>query len=209
MTTHYLHNATTQIAFAPTEDGAMEIIGMDLKTSKTWSEKESVEGARHYYAQLRADGFHKGMANQSVNIQPILDKLNHALGHGVKSPKMIVEGFCFKLAKPQSKNPGCVYVTESAEYGSTYFGKIDPKGRFHAAYDAPADTEARLASIAADVVAAAKAYGRMTGRCSFCARELTNSVSIALSYGPICAERYGLPHNYEDRTILLNAPEAA
>ena len=35
--------------------------------------------------------------------------------------------------------------------------------------------------------------GREYGRCCFCNRELDNKVSILHGYGPICAEKWGLP----------------
>lgn len=196
-TVHHIHNRFFQIAFIECASDEMIIQMISLNDNENCSEEVVTrQEARDAYRAYMEIGYSKGMAHQTVNVQPILDRLNHALDHGVKSPKMIVEGFCFKLAKPHSKNPGHVYVTESAEWGSTYFGKIKPSGEFVKSWDAPADTEAKLARISADVVAAAKAYGRQHGRCSFCSRELTHDVSIALSYGPICAEKYGLPHDY-------------
>jgi hypothetical protein len=35
------------------------------------------------------------------------------------------------------------------------------------------------------------AYGRATGSCSCCGRELTDPVSIEAGIGPICAGRFG------------------
>jgi hypothetical protein len=34
-------------------------------------------------------------------------------------------------------------------------------------------------------------YGRATGNCSCCGRELTDPASIAAGIGPVCAEKYG------------------
>ena len=45
---------------------------------------------------------------------------------------------------------------------------------------------------ATDPLAAAIAYGRETGSCSCCGRELTNKVSIDLGIRPICREKWGL-----------------
>jgi hypothetical protein len=39
---------------------------------------------------------------------------------------------------------------------------------------------------------AAVRYGRQTGRCSCCGRELTNKASIDAGIGPICASKWGL-----------------
>ena len=37
-------------------------------------------------------------------------------------------------------------------------------------------------------------YGKETGRCFICGRELSNEISKALSVGPICAAKYGIRH---------------
>lgn len=42
-----------------------------------------------------------------------------------------------------------------------------------------------------DVMAAAVTYGRRTGRCGVCGRELTDPDSIAAGIGPVCASRLG------------------
>lgn len=47
-----------------------------------------------------------------------------------------------------------------------------------------------LAALAADPLAAAVAYGRYTGSCCICGRELTNPVSIEAGIGPICAGKF-------------------
>jgi hypothetical protein len=39
----------------------------------------------------------------------------------------------------------------------------------------------------------AAAFGRLTGQCVFCARELTDQRSIDVGYGPVCAGKNGLP----------------
>ena len=35
--------------------------------------------------------------------------------------------------------------------------------------------------------------GQITGRCVFCSRTLTDERSIAVGYGPVCADHHGLP----------------
>lgn len=39
----------------------------------------------------------------------------------------------------------------------------------------------------------AAVFGHNTGHCVFCSRELTDDRSLTVGYGPICAERNGLP----------------
>ncbi len=51
--------------------------------------------------------------------------------------------------------------------------------------------QAEVLAVASDPHNAAIAYGRRTGNCAICGRELTNHASIDLGIGPICAEKYG------------------
>jgi len=39
----------------------------------------------------------------------------------------------------------------------------------------------------------AKAWGKLYGNCIYCSRDLTDDRSITAGYGPICAEKRGLP----------------
>lgn len=39
----------------------------------------------------------------------------------------------------------------------------------------------------------ASKFGHVTGQCVFCARRLTDERSIAVGYGPVCAEHNALP----------------
>lgn len=205
---HYIHNERYEVSFEEVCGNRIVVTVLDLDVGRAHSETESVEDARVSYKcyMTGRGGYKVGRAprNNTVDVAAILETLNHAIAHGVTSPRMDVEGFCFKLGKPGSKNPGWVYVNESGEWGSTYYGKISPEGEFTRSADCTDDVVARLVSVSADVVAAAKAYGRKTGACSFCRRKLTHKNSIALSYGPICAENYGLPHTYEDAPDLVS-----
>lgn len=36
-------------------------------------------------------------------------------------------------------------------------------------------------------------FGHLTGACVFCSRKLTDERSVSVGYGPVCAERVGLP----------------
>ena len=40
----------------------------------------------------------------------------------------------------------------------------------------------------------ARLYGRLTGKCCFCNRNLTDARSVVVGYGPICARHYRLPY---------------
>jgi Family of unknown function (DUF6011) len=48
-----------------------------------------------------------------------------------------------------------------------------------------------LAEFEADPLEAAKRYGKLSGRCCSCGRDLTDPASIEMGIGPICAQRFG------------------
>lgn len=105
------------------------------------------------------------------------------------NPKLILRlaSFQFKPAPATGANAGAIYVTRSGEY----LGKI-AGGKFHRVFKCDEATAEKVVEVASDPKAAAIAYGRETGSCSCCGKELTNKESIELGIGPICASKWGL-----------------
>ncbi len=128
----------------------------------------------------------------NLDMSAVADKLQNAVNAGLKNPKLRLDGLCFSMAKPTSANPNHIYVTENATYGSTYFGKIDPSGRFSDSRDCSSGVKDRLTEISKDVLKAATDYGKMSGSCSACSRQLTEKKSIEMGIGPICRKKWGL-----------------
>lgn len=124
----------------------------------------------------------------SVDLDRIREMFDAAVASGYKKPCYRAEGLKITLASATGRNAGCLYVVEIDD--DAYQGKIDGV-TFKAVREARADTLARLQTIAADPAAAAVAYGRRTGTCSCCGRELTNHASIEAGIGPICASKWG------------------
>jgi len=94
------------------------------------------------------------------------------------------------LASAESRNAGCIYVKSAVD--ATYFGKITHEGEFMRLECAPSSLAAYLSKFASDPEGEAAKYGKLTGRCCFCARRLTDTRSTDTGYGPICAEKWGL-----------------
>lgn len=99
------------------------------------------------------------------------------------------------IVKP-SKDLGSLWVlsdteTEEGNYGPQpkYLGKVTPQRLDSRLAD---DVKAVLLEAAGDPLTAAIRYGKETGACSCCGRDLTNPDSIAAGIGPICREKYGL-----------------
>jgi hypothetical protein len=55
------------------------------------------------------------------------------------------------------------------------------------------DLQQLLRKLIEDFVPEMQVNGRKFKRCCFCSRELTDSPSIVAGYGPICADKWGLP----------------
>jgi hypothetical protein len=112
------------------------------------------------------------------------------------------------VAGEASREPGTIVVTTAGSFATrAYLGRIRLSGEWVMSGNAErmgiaqALTEL-LVAFAADPAAVAKTFGAMTGACSFCTKALVDPVSVALGYGPVCADRWGLPHD-------LDAAEAA
>ena len=101
--------------------------------------------------------------------------------------------FVVSRAGDNSANPGFLYLKT---VDKSYLGKISPKGHLSMARNTNEDQQVifeALAGFAADPQGAAAAYGKETGFCCFCSRTLTDDRSVSVGYGPICADRWGLP----------------
>jgi len=97
-------------------------------------------------------------------------------------------------AGEQSREPGVVHITDGRPFGeNTYYGKLYTDGVFMPTRAATAEVIEFLEAFDADPEAVATAYGRRTGNCCFCSRELTDGRSVAVGYGAVCAGHYDLP----------------
>ena len=80
--------------------------------------------------------------------------------------------------------------TEMGDYGlkPKYLGKVTRQGLDSRLSD---DVKAVLNEAAKDPLSVAIRYGKESGECSCCGRELTDPQSIERGIGPICATKYG------------------
>jgi galactokinase/mevalonate kinase-like predicted kinase len=116
------------------------------------------------------------------NVKKIFDKAHEA----IKNPKFRVDNMVLSRAPDNGRNAGAIYVKVDGEYA----GKVT--GGYFLPFNAPEGTLEKLQEIAKDPLGSAVAYGKRTGNCSACGRDLTNHGSIEKGIGPICAERWGL-----------------
>lgn len=124
-----------------------------------------------------------------LDLKPVFEKFETAKAAGLKRPKLRLDGFCFMLAS--GRNAGSIYVKAGPAYEDTYLGKVSASGEFNKSRDCTPEQVEALKAIAGNVLEAAVAYGRKTGDCACCGRELTNAESISLGIGPICLSKWG------------------
>lgn len=143
----------------------------------------------------RAQKQEASASQTQIDMSDLLHRFELATRAGIKRPKVNTGDLLFSLAPANGKNAGYVYVKGPKDDWDDrpYLGKISPEGRFYPSRDADTAVQSRVAEIGADVVKAAKAHGAQHGNCCFCSRDLTTNESVSNGYGPVCAERYGLP----------------
>lgn len=139
-----------------------------------------------------------------IDLKPIVAFLAAAQARGLKFPKarFLAPGggeLRLSIAGPTAQVPGALQVKRDEEW----IGRVNPDGtvvgRQLAGDTAVQDT---LVAIAADPVTAAKAYGALMCRCSFCDSVLTDEGSVEVGFGPICAKRFGLEHRAKGTPTL-------
>ena len=129
-------------------------------------------------------------AKVTVDLSALRAMFDTAAASGYKKPTYRAEGLVLKLAPMSGSNPGAIYVT--AEDEDLYLGKILGMVFSPNRDGVQKGAAATLQAIAADPLEAALRYGRRTGRCACCGRELTKHASIEIGIGPICREKWGL-----------------
>lgn len=137
-------------------------------------------------AQWAAERAVREAAAPTVDATRLEQSFRTAKSNGLKWPRITMGEMVIKPAGENSKNPGALYVTEDGQYLGKVMG-----GRFFKVRECGDEQEKQVVSLINDPVAAAEAYGHMTGHCCICNRELTNPESVARGIGPICADKFG------------------
>ena len=116
------------------------------------------------------------------------------------------------LAGSNSRWPGSVNVTDGGPYGNNkWFGRIDLHGVFQKSVIVDAKMNQQICKLlyefANDPVETARVYGKETSNCCFCGLQLTDERSVTAGYGPICADKWGLPWGSVDKEISETVAE--
>lgn len=130
--------------------------------------------------------------NEGAQFTRLFDVFKAAKARGLKRLTLRLSGVNVK----PNRDLTMLWVTSQTEkvegdYGlqPKYLGKITPNSLDSRLAD---DVKAVLFEAANDPLTAAIRYGKETGSCSCCGRDLTNAESIRLGIGPICREKFGL-----------------
>lgn len=175
-------------------DFASSLIAQFAKGKKPLSEKQA-----YWVKKLADDAAAPKAAPATVavaNFSAVNAVFAKAKGH-LKQPKIRLElptgeKLVLSLAPDHGNNPGFIYLKVAGEYA----GKIAPTGAFtpyKLSTDLLGSVQSLFVALGDDPAGVAAAYGQETGSCCFCAKEITTAESLAVGYGPDCAEHFGLP----------------
>lgn len=141
---------------------------------------------------LMLDGNYKSIVEFMANVPLQYPKL-----------RMAFEGTAIRLnrAGKASKYAGAVNVTAEEETWNDrdgrmerrWLGRIELDGKLTAGKGMTNVIIGMLDALALNPAEVAAAYGKLTSRCCFCGKELSTAESLAVGYGPDCADHFGLP----------------
>ena len=203
------------IETAPAQTFTVTARGESITFTSTLSDAkvlETLRGMRSSFSQDLARKFNKlspaqyawahKLAQDTVKVAPVksnepsqfealFNAFETAKGKGAKRLTLRFEGVSIK---PNRDNT-VLWVTsqsetEMGEYGlkPKYLGKVTPAGCDSRLGD---DVKAIIMGAANDPLSAAIKYGKVSGSCSCCGRELTDPKSIEAGIGPICVTKFG------------------
>ena len=130
-------------------------------------------------------------SNEPSQFEALFNAFEAAKSKGAKRLTLRFEGINVK----PNRDLSALWVTSQSEtemgdYGlkPKYLGKVTPAGCDSRLSDTVKEV---ILSAANDPLTAAIRYGKVSGECSCCGRELTDPRSIERGIGPICATKFG------------------
>lgn len=126
-----------------------------------------------------------------LDLSKLFELFNNATGSGLKKPRLNIHNLAVSKAPEHGNNAGCLYL----KVGGEYAGKITPDFQLRVLRefnDQRDSITGVLSGLTDNPLEYAKEYGRQTGICCCCNRELTDPESIQAGIGPICQGKWGL-----------------
>ena len=136
------------------------------------------------------------------NLEGLVELFEAAL-ENAKRPKIVLTSAGQKIkltvAGPKSKYHGCIMITDGGPYGDNkWFGTVNPvDGTWLPSKSTTEDQitiiKRVLEAFANNPHKAAMTYGKAMHNCCFCSKQLDTKESQFAGYGPVCADKWGLP----------------
>jgi hypothetical protein len=150
-----------------------------------WAHKLAVDSCQRQQQVTSVD------SNQPSQFEALFNAFEAAKSKGAKRLTLRFKGVNVK----PNRNLTALWVTSQTEtehgnYGlqPKYLGKVTRQTLDSRLSD---DIKEVLISASTDPLTAAIQYGKVSGECSCCGRELTDPQSIERGIGPICATKFG------------------
>jgi hypothetical protein len=169
---------------------------------KSATGKRGASDKQAHWMQALVDRVHNPQPEAApaatVSVSGIITLLQGATAH-LKYPKVRLmtesgQKVVLGIAGEKSRYAGDVMVTDGGPFGqNVYFGRITQAGDVLASKAFTDEVRDLLVAFAADPAGVSAVIGKRYGHCCFCARELETRESLAVGYGPICAEKFALP----------------
>ena len=179
--------ASTGFEFAESLLGAIAKYGDLTERQLATAERLTAAQAERDAARATKAAEAKAAAPE-VNVGRLEAAFAAAKANKLKWPKITIGEIRISPAGENSTNRGALYVKNRVT--DLYLGKV-MNGQFFASRDCSAEAKAEVTKLLNDPMAYAEAYGKQTGNCCICSRELTDPQSVARGIGPICADKFG------------------
>lgn len=171
--------------FAQSLEGAVRKYGA-LTERQLEAAERMVAKSNERKAARAAEAAARLEAAPAVNSDRLEVAFRTAQENGLKWPKIKLGEIKISPAGANSKNAGALYV----KAGEQYLGKV-MGGKFLSVRECTAEQSQVVVDLINDPAGYAEAYGKRTGVCCICSRELTAGESIDRGIGPICASKFG------------------
>ena len=195
----WLIHSVTYVGFWSRNEMAQSLVER-IRQRKPWTEKQ-LAAVEKWHANAKERQAQKAAQKEreltpcavSEKFVELFGLFANAKAAQKAKPILRAEGLRISEAKEGSRNEGCLYVTDAEGHWEdrTYLGKVTPSGEFVRSKACTDEQAAAVEAVALNPLEAALRYGRVTGQCSCCGRELTNHKSVEDGIGPICRDKWG------------------
>lgn len=173
------------------------------------SKGELSDKQRHWARKLTEEGseiVNGPTANPQVDADAIFGLFDLAAKSGLMYPALRydIEGATVKLkrAGEGSKHPGTINIFVKGGW----WGRVMMDGELVLTNPTP-DIIAALTELIEHPLTAAVERGQRMGLCCFCGHLLATKESLSAGYGPVCADRWGLPWGQVKEDEPLEFPD--